>query len=86
MLSGISIWQLLIVLLIVVMIFGTKKLRNMGGDLGGAVRSFKKAMNDDGEIAAGNDTTTTDASNKPIEHQKQAQQDADFTANEREKS
>lgn len=82
MLSGISIWQLLIVLLIVVMIFGTKKLRNMGGDLGGAVRSFKKAMNEDGEITGGSDSTPS----KPLEHQQQAQQDADFTANEREKS
>ena len=36
-----SIWHWLIVLLIVVMVFGTKKLRNMGGDLGGAVKGFK---------------------------------------------
>ena len=42
--GGISIWQLLIVLVIVVMIFGTKKLRNMGGDVGGAVKDFKKAL------------------------------------------
>lgn len=41
---GISPWQLLIVLVIVVLIFGTKKLRNMGGDVGGAVKSFKDAM------------------------------------------
>lgn len=47
MLGGVSIWQLLIVLAIIIMIFGTKKLRNLGGDLGGAVRGFKKAMNDD---------------------------------------
>ncbi len=46
MLGGISIWQLLIILAIVIMIFGTKKLRNMGGDLGGAVRGFKNAMNE----------------------------------------
>lgn len=39
--------QLLIILLIVALIFGTKKLRNMGGDLGGAVKGFKKAMKDD---------------------------------------
>jgi len=42
--GGISIWQLLIVLVIVVLIFGTKKLRGMGGDLGSAVKSFKKAV------------------------------------------
>ncbi|MDN6320378.1 MAG: Sec-independent protein translocase subunit TatA [Marinobacter sp.] len=44
---GISIWQLLIVLGIVILLFGTKKLRNIGGDLGGAIRGFKKSMNDD---------------------------------------
>lgn len=47
MLGGISIWQLLIVLGIIILIFGTKKLRNIGGDLGGAVKGFKKAMNED---------------------------------------
>ena len=41
---GISIWQLLIVLGIVILLFGTKKLRNLGGDLGTAVKSFKGAM------------------------------------------
>lgn len=41
---GISIWQLLIVLGIVVLLFGTKKLRNLGGDLGAAVKSFKGAI------------------------------------------
>ena len=44
---GFSIWQLVIILGIVVLLFGTKKLRNLGGDLGGAVKGFKKAMNDD---------------------------------------
>ncbi len=47
MLGGISIWQLLIVLVIVALIFGTKKLRGIGGDLGGAVKGFKKAIDDD---------------------------------------
>ncbi len=41
-----SLWHWLIVLLIVVLIFGTKKLRNIGGDIGGAVNEFKKAMKD----------------------------------------
>lgn len=41
-----SIWHWLIVLLVVVLIFGTKKLRNMGGDVGGAVKNFKEAMNE----------------------------------------
>ena len=44
---GISPTQLIIVLVIVALVFGTKKLRNMGGDIGGAVKGFKKAMSDD---------------------------------------
>jgi sec-independent protein translocase protein TatA len=48
---GISIWQLLIVLLIVVMLFGTKRLRGLGSDLGGAISGFRKSMSD-GESAA----------------------------------
>jgi len=43
-----SIWHWLIVLLIVVMVFGTKKLRNMGSDLGGAVKGFKDGMKEGG--------------------------------------
>ena len=49
---GISIWQLLIVLGIVILLFGTKKLRNLGSDLGSAVKSFKGAMKDGAEDAA----------------------------------
>jgi len=45
--GGISIWQLLIVLVIVILLFGTKKLRNIGTDLGGAIKTFKKSMKDD---------------------------------------
>ncbi len=45
--GGIGIWQLLIILLIVVMLFGTKKLRNIGTDLGGALRGFRNAMKDE---------------------------------------
>jgi len=44
--SGISIWQLLIVLLIVVLIFGTKRIKNIGSDLGGAIKSFRKGLNE----------------------------------------
>lgn len=50
-------WQLLIILLIVVLIFGTRRLKTIGGDLGGALKSFRKAMDsgekdDDGEVEA----------------------------------
>lgn len=41
-----SIWHWLVVLLIVVLVFGTKKLKNIGGDLGGAVKGFKDGMKD----------------------------------------
>ena len=44
--GGISLWQLAIILLIVVVIFGTKKVRSIGGDLGGAIKGFRKAMGD----------------------------------------
>ncbi|WP_428353069.1 Sec-independent protein translocase subunit TatA [Methyloprofundus sp.] len=46
---GISIPQLLIVLAIVVVLFGTKRLRNIGGDLGGAIKGFRSAMNNSEE-------------------------------------
>lgn len=47
-----SIWHWLIVLVIVMLIFGTKKLRNIGADLGGAVRGFKDGMREGGDKAA----------------------------------
>ena len=46
-LGGISIWQLAIVLLIVVLIFGTKRLKSIGSDLGSAIKGFKGAMDDE---------------------------------------
>ena len=74
-LGGISIWQLLIVLVIVALIFGTKKLRGIGGDVGGAVKGFKKAINDDvvegeepavdAEQAEPVETTDSDSDPKP---------------------
>ena len=45
--GGISIWSLLLILAIVILLFGTKKLRNVGNDLGGAIRSFKKAVKEE---------------------------------------
>jgi sec-independent protein translocase protein TatA len=46
-LGGISIWQLLIILAIVVMLFGTSRLRNIGGDLGNAIKGFRDSMKQD---------------------------------------
>ncbi|REL28703.1 Sec-independent protein translocase subunit TatA [Thalassotalea euphylliae] len=45
--GGISIWQLLIIAVIVILLFGTKKLRTLGTDLGSAVKGFKKAVSDE---------------------------------------
>jgi len=64
MLGGISIWQLLIVLGIIILIFGTKKLRNVGTDIGGAVKGFKSAMNEEDKDKQDDD----DASQRQVRH------------------
>ncbi len=56
--GGISIWSLLLILAIVILLFGTKKLRNVGGDLGGAIRSFKKSVKDE---EVGNDEAESES-------------------------
>jgi sec-independent protein translocase protein TatA len=65
--SGIGIWQLLIILAIVIMLFGTKRLRNIGTDLGSAIKGFKKSVSDE-ETEKPDDTKsvegTTDAEAK----------------------
>ena len=58
--GGIGIWQLLIILAIVLLLFGTKRLRNLGGDLGGAIKGFKKAMNDEDKKNLPNGEETAD--------------------------
>ncbi|PSW03434.1 Sec-independent protein translocase subunit TatA [Photobacterium lipolyticum] len=63
--GGISIWQLLIIALIIVLLFGTKKLRSLGGDLGSAVKGFKKAISDD-ETAAKKDSTDAEFDQKTL--------------------
>jgi sec-independent protein translocase protein TatA len=63
--GGISIWQLLILLLVVVLVFGTKRLRNMGSDLGGAVKGFKDGMK--GEEAGSKPAGEITASGSTIE-------------------
>ena len=60
--GGISIWQLLIVLVIVLLLFGTKRLRNLGSDLGSAVKGFRKSMSDEDATAAAGNEATADAS------------------------
>nr|WP_136251456.1 Sec-independent protein translocase subunit TatA [Ningiella ruwaisensis] len=68
--GGISVWQILIVLLIVVLLFGTKKLRNVGTDLGSAFKGFKKAISEDDDKKS----------------EESASQDADFQAVEDKKT
>ena len=59
--GGISIWQLLIILAIVIMLFGTKRLRTIGSDLGSAVKGFRKSMSEDeAQQQQGNDGTAPD--------------------------
>ena len=57
-LGGISIWQLLIILAIVVMLFGTSRLRNIGGDLGSAIKGFRDSMSKDNADADSADANT----------------------------
>ena len=68
-LGGISIWQLLIILAIVVMLFGTSRLRNIGSDLGSAIKGFRNSMSKDeaeGESVGGNTASRDEIdTNKP---------------------
>ena len=64
--GSLSIWHWLIVLVIVMLIFGTKKLRNIGADLGGAVRGFKDGMREGGEKSA-DSATAPQVTGKTIE-------------------
>ncbi|HDZ56819.1 MAG TPA: twin-arginine translocase TatA/TatE family subunit [Pseudomonas xinjiangensis] len=57
--GGISIWQLLIVLVIVILLFGTKRLKGIGGDLGEAIKGFRKSVNDDEKPTVQNKTSET---------------------------
>ena len=70
--GGISLWQLLIVLAIVILLFGTKRLKNIGGDLGDAIKGFRKSMNDDENASVENKPgETLDA--KAEEHKQDTQ-------------
>lgn len=65
--AGISITKLLIIGALIVLLFGTNKLRTLGGDLGAAIKGFKKAMdNDTPSSEAANETTTPQVENKKI--------------------
>ncbi len=80
--GGISISQLLIIAVIVVLLFGTKKLRNMGGDLGSAVKGFKNAMSD--EDAAKKEAKDADFEQQNLE-QKSEQASTEEVKKDKEK-
>jgi len=64
--GSLSIWHWLIVLLVVVLIFGTKKLRNLGGDVGGAVKGFKDAMNEEKNASVATTAAVTNKSEESL--------------------
>jgi sec-independent protein translocase protein TatA len=75
--SGIGPGSLLLILVIVVLLFGTKKLKNIGGDLGGAIKGFKKAVSDEDKKAGA----------ESINHQeKQESTSSDVQAKEKDKA
>jgi len=80
MLGGISLWPLLIVLGIIILIFGTKKLRNVGSDLGGAVKGFKEAVSNPDQEA---EKKAQDQASASIEN-KESDQVIDSTAEKAE--
>ena len=70
MFANVSIWQLLIVLVIVIAIFGTKRLKTLGSDLGSAVKGFRSAVNEAEKEPAGelsDNTADADFDNTPVE-------------------
>lgn len=72
-LGGISIWQLLIILAIVVLLFGTKRLKNIGGDLGSAIKGFKKSIAEEDKDALekqDSDTVSTQQKQQSSEQDK----------------
>lgn len=72
--GGIGVWQLLIVAVIIVLLFGTKKLRNLGSDLGSAVKGFKNSVSDE------------DAKAAAIDEKKSVEEKVVSTADEKDKA
>lgn len=72
--GGIGIWQLIIVLVIILLVFGTKKLKNLGSDLGGAIKGFKSAMGEEKdktpEQLEGDGSSTIDVKAEKVEDKK----------------
>ncbi|GGC96258.1 twin-arginine translocase TatA/TatE family subunit [Halopseudomonas salina] len=69
--GGISIWQLAIVLVIVILLFGTKRLKSVGSDLGEAIKGFRKSVNTEDEKPSVQDKSSGDTINAESERKKQ---------------
>lgn len=80
-----SIWQLLIVLVIVLLLFGAKRLRNVGSDLGSAVKGFKTAMSDEEKAEQEEQEEKEQKDSQPGRLQGDDNEDADFTPEDRRK-
>lgn len=83
--GGISIWQLLIILAIVILIFGTKRLKGLGGDVGSAIKSFKKAVNEDDKQQEEGDNEQKRESAESKDPASLEKKDAEFAEAETEK-
>ena len=68
--GGISIWQLLIILAIVVMLFGTRRLRSLGSDLGAAIKGFRSSIQSDDSAESAADGTTAEPADKNSDAEK----------------
>jgi sec-independent protein translocase protein TatA len=77
---GPSVWSIIVILLIVVLLFGTKKLRNVGGDLGSALKGFKKALSDDDDTVDKKDADKSDADFESVEDRSHADKTVKPTA------
>ncbi|BAU56774.1 twin-arginine translocase TatA/TatE family subunit [Halorhodospira halochloris] len=74
---GVSVWSLLIVLLIVALLFGTKRLRNIGGDLGSAIRGFKDSVQSGEQDGGREESEQPRQGSSTIEHQSSNSADSD---------
>jgi sec-independent protein translocase protein TatA len=83
--GGIGVWQLLIILVIVLLLFGTKRLKNIGSDLGGALKGFKGAMNDSEKEGEKDEKLVKDESETVIEGEV-TEKKVSETVEEKEKS
>lgn len=82
-LGGISIWQILIILGIVILLFGTSKLRNVGSDLGSALKGFKKSMKEDESDSSKKDADF-EPLDKPVEKTSHSASEQDITEKQKQ--